>query len=286
MVKRGLGRGLGSLIPSLGTGQIEVEELPVDQIRPNKGQPRVQFEERALAELTASIDRHGLIQPVIVRSLSEGYELIAGERRWRAAREAGLTAIPAVIKKSSEAESLQLALVENIQRQDLNALEEARAFRRLVDDFGLTQAELAELVGKGRATIANTLRLLNLSEEVQRMVLEDRLSSGHARALLGLAEPEQQLRLAERISTESLSVRRTEELVRVWGLAKEQGDKKKVPVPPEVRVLARRLGRQLGIKTRVRRVRDKLKLELEISDPGDIERLEKALAELADQPGS
>lgn len=286
MAKRGLGRGLGSLIPSLNTDQQELEEVQVADVKPSESQPREQFGDQALAELADSIKRHGVLQPIVVRpAVGGGYELIAGERRWRAARETGLKTIPAVIKGSTDSEALQLALVENIQREDLNALEEARAFKRLMDDFEVTQADLGEMVGKNRTTVANTLRLLNLAEEVQEMVLNDNLSAGHARALLSLPDPEDQLKLAQRVLAEGLSVRRTEELVRLGALSNSAAGSRKLPVPPEVKSLARRLARSLGVRVRTKLTRDKLRLELELRDAGDLERLEEALAALARDSG-
>ena len=286
MVKRGLGRGLGSLIPSLNADQHELEEIPVADIRPSESQPREQFDDEALEELAGSIERHGVLQPIMVRPAEGGgYVLIAGERRWRAAREAGLETMPTIIKRSTDSESLQLALVENIQREDLNALEEARAFKRLIDEFGVTQAELAEMVGKNRTTVANTMRLLNLADEVQEMVMADSLSSGHARTLLALPDPEDQLKLAHRVLAEGLSVRRTEELVRLGALAAGGADSRKIPVPPEVKGLARRLAKSLGIRVKTKLTRDKLKLELELRDADDLDRLEQAIAALARDQG-
>ena len=274
------------MIPSLNADQHELEEVRVADIKPSESQPREQFDDEALAELAGSIERHGVLQPIMVRPAEAGgYELIAGERRWRAAREAGLETIPAVIKRSTDSESLQLALVENIQREDLNALEKARAFKRLIDEFEVTQEELAEMVGKNRTTVSNTMRLLNLAEEVQEMVLDDSLSSGHARALLALPDPEDQLRLAHRVPAEGLSVRRIEELVRLGALAAGGAERRKLPIPPEVKVLARRLARLLGVRVRTKLTRDKLKLELELRDAGDLERLEEALAVLAGDTG-
>ncbi len=274
------------MIPSLNADQHELEEVPVADIRPGENQPREQFDDETLAELAGSIKRHGILQPIIVRPAEGGgYMLIAGERRWRAAQEAGLETIPAIIKRSTDSESLQLALVENIQREDLNALEEARAFKRLIVEFEATQAELAEMVGKNRTTVANTMRLLNLAEEVQEMVLDGSLSSGHARTLLALPDSEDQLKLAHRVLAEGLSVRRTEELVRLGALAAAAAERRKIPVPPEVKGLARRLAKLLGVRVKTKLTRDKLKLELELRDAGDLERLEAAIAALARDPG-
>lgn len=274
MAKRGLGRGLSSLIPSLANDSTGLEEIAVSEICANPHQPRLQFDPESFSELVASIGRHGIVQPVVVRPKGDTYELIAGERRWRAAREAGLAAIPAIIKTSSDSESLQLALIENIQREDLNAIEEAVAYRRLADDFGCTQAELADLVGKNRATVANTMRLLQLPESVQSMIGEGRLSSGHARALLALDGDEEQHKLAQRVAAEGLSVRQTEDLARLWQLAHNKTTVGKPSPSPEIKAIARRLGRTLGTKVRAKLVGNKVRVEIELKDADDLRRLE------------
>ena len=192
--------------------------LSVDAIRPNEHQPRKRFDDEDLAGLVLSISSLGVLQPVLVRHIDrDRYELIAGERRWRAARRAGLTVIPAIVRKISDQRSLEEAVVENLHRADLSAIEEAAAYRQLIDEFALTQEAVAERVGKSRSAIANTLRLLSLADEVQRMVLEKRLSAGHARALLGVEDREAQCQLAERTLAEGLNVRQVERLVRAHG---------------------------------------------------------------------
>lgn len=193
-----------------------LRELSIDRIRPNRHQPRSVFGDEALEALTASIAELGVLQPILVREIpgAEDFELIAGERRWRASRRAGLTTIPAVVRTISDTRSLQEALVENLQREDLNAIEEALAYQQLIDEFSLTQEDVARAVGRSRSTVANTLRLLHLPSEVQVMVVEGRLSAGHARALLGLDDHGTLVHLAERIEREGLSVRETEDAVR------------------------------------------------------------------------
>lgn len=277
MVKRGLGRGLSSLIPSLTTEDTALEEISIGEICANPSQPRLQFDSESFSELVASVGRHGIVQPVVVRPKEEGYELIAGERRWRAAKEAGLLSIPAIIKTSSDSESLQLALIENIQREDLNAVEEALAYRRLVVDFNCTQAELAELVGKNRATVANTMRLLQLPESVREMISEGRLSSGHARALLALDESEDQIKLAQRVIAEGLSVRQTEDLARLRQMSKNRTNDKSLAPSPEIKAIARRLGRTLKTKVRAKLVGNKVKVEIELKDADDLRRLENLI---------
>jgi ParB family chromosome partitioning protein len=237
--RRGLGKGLGALIPSVPTvpgatgGAAEGGPLQVglDEIVPNPHQPRQGMDARQLEELAASIREHGLIQPLVVAPLpaeaagQARYQLIAGERRWQAARLAGLERVPVVVKNVSPRELLELALVENIQRADLNALEEALAYQQLIQEFGLTQEEVATRVGRNRATVANTLRLLRLPDEIKEALREGRISEGHARAILGLDDTADQLAVLRAVEKRALSVRQTEELVRRLASATE-------PAPP------------------------------------------------------
>jgi ParB family chromosome partitioning protein len=218
MVNRqhGLGRGLGALLSSPGPSSTETPgvttvELPVDSISPNPQQPRKDFDDKALQDLSASLKQSGVLQPVVVRRLGNGYQLVVGERRWRAARLAGLTRIPAVIREASDAQSLELALVENLLREDLNPMEEAEAYQRLLAEFAWTQEELAQRVARDRSSIANCLRLLKLPDVIQADLRGGRLTMGHARALLSLDSPAEQLRLREEILTHSWSVRATEQ---------------------------------------------------------------------------
>ena len=219
--RRGLGRGLGALIPG---SQDEAPEQPysglrtvaVSAINPNPQQPRSFIDEEALEELAASIEEHGLIQPLIVNDDGDGrYTLIAGERRWRASQRAGLLEVPVVVKEASPQAMLELALIENIQRADLNPLEEAAAYRQLIDEFGLTQAQVAQRVGKSRPAVANFVRLLDLPPEVQEAVVRGTLSGGHARTLLGLGGPQEQVMLMRTVLSKDLSVRQTEAMVRI-----------------------------------------------------------------------
>ena len=214
----GLGRGLGALIPPRlqeDEGESTYQELPIGAISPNARQPRTQFDEDGLAALTASVRELGVLQPVLVRSTGGGaYELIAGERRWRAARRAGLSMIPAIVRTVDDTVSLEQALVENVQREDLNPLDEAAAYQQLLEDFHLTHDELASRVGKSRAAISNTLRLFQLPPTVQRLVAEGRLTAGHARALLTTPDRAYQEVLAQRIVTDGMSVRAVEEAAR------------------------------------------------------------------------
>jgi len=216
MVNRqhGLGRGLGALLSSPGpasSAEPSTIELPVDAIMPNPKQPRKDFDDKALRDLSESLKQSGLLQPVVVRRVGEGYQLVVGERRWRAAKMAGIERIPAVVREASDAQSLELALVENLLREDLNPMEEAEAYQRLLAEFAWTQEDLAQRVARDRSSIANCLRLLKLPDVIQADLRSGRLTMGHARALLSLDSPAEQLRLREEILTHSWSVRATEQ---------------------------------------------------------------------------
>jgi ParB family chromosome partitioning protein len=193
---------------------LRFEEVPVSAIRPNTHQPRRSFSETSIKELASSIREVGILQPLVIRSTETGFELIAGERRLRAAKEAGLDRVPVLIRQAGEGESMEMALVENLQREDLNPLETAAAYQALMDSFGLTKDQLASRLGKSRAAVSNTLRLTRLPESIRKKVLSERLSEGHARALLGLETEERMLHVAEKVQAEKLSVRKTEEMVR------------------------------------------------------------------------
>jgi len=214
MNKRGLGRGLGALLSATPTEGDVLVEVAIDQIEPNPNQPRKTFDSGSLEELTTSIRASGVIQPVIVRQVGAGYQLIAGERRWRAARQAGLERIPAIVREATDGESLELALVENLLREDLNPIEEAEAYRHLLDQFGWTQEQLAQRIGRDRTSIANALRLLRLPEAIQADLRGGRLTMGHARALLALTTTEEQLKLRDEILAHDWSVRATEDSIR------------------------------------------------------------------------
>ena len=217
-----LGRGLAALIPQRPAGQAGPTEIAVDRIRPNPGQPRVRFDETELATLTASIREHGVLQPILVTETVDGYQLVAGERRWRAARAAGLERIPAIVRHLDEVHQLEIALIENLQREDLDPIESANGFRRLIDEFGLSQEQVATRVGKARSTVANTLRLLDLAPVVQAAVIDRSITEGHARALGGLSV-EHQEHVVGSVIDQDLSVRQTEELVRRLRAARTAG---------------------------------------------------------------
>jgi ParB family chromosome partitioning protein len=253
--RRGLGRGLEALIPTADEVAGGLTQVPVAAITPNPMQPRTVLDREALADLAASIGEHGLIQPLIVTQQGpDRFQLIAGERRWQAARMAGLASVPAIIKEATPQQALELALVENIQRADLNPLEEASAFRQLVDEFGLTQEQVAVRVGKSRVTVTNTMRLLRLPAEAKQALSDGTIHEGHARALLALPTPEAQIAALKTVINKALSVRQTEELVRRL-MAGPQPRKPKPPVNPETQALEEEFRETLGTRVHLYRNR-------------------------------
>ena len=279
-VKRGgLGRGLGALIPTGPADEAiegaRFEELPLDSIEPNPRQPREVFDPDALAELVTSIREVGVLQPVVVRELDPGrYQLIMGERRWRASREAGLEAVPAIIRDTPDTELLRDALLENLHRQELNALEEAAAYAQLLDEFGATHEELADRVGRSRSHVTNTLRLLHLAPSVQRRVAAGVLSAGHARALLALDDAESQERLAARVVAEGLSVRAVEEIVAVGSAERSvPTPRTKQPLAPGLAQLADRLSDRLETRVSVELGRRRGKVVIQFGSLDDLERI-------------
>jgi len=277
--KKGLGTGLGALFGE-ETPSVPTDTLPISRVEPRSGQPRTNFDEAALGELSESIAQHGVLQPITVRRLDSGYyQIIAGERRWRAARMAGLSEIPARVIEADDRLAQELALVENLQREDLNPMEEARGYRALMDDFGLTQEAVAESVGKSRPAIANALRLLNLQPEVISMLESGQLSSGHARALLPLEKGEQQLAAARLVLDKGLSVRQTEVLVASLLKKKKPAAKKKEGIDYAA-VMSAQLGQALGRKVNIVDGRKKGRIELEYYGADDREALLQALMTL------
>jgi ParB family chromosome partitioning protein len=223
MVKRGLGKGIEALIPKVNHKENEfITEIEIESLTSNLFQPRKNFDQEKLEELKESIKRHGVIQPIVVRKIANGYEIVAGERRLRAAQEIKLKKIPAIIKNFSNEKSLEIALAENIQRENLNPIEQANAFKRLIDEFKLTQQELAEVTGKSRALVANTIRLLKLNPEIQKNISEGKISFGHAKLLLSLEDEELQRVVCNRIMGNDLSVRDTENLIKKIGKAQKK----------------------------------------------------------------
>jgi ParB family chromosome partitioning protein len=280
--KAGLGRGLEALIPTVAPGESpEYLQVRVDEIEPNPNQPRSRFDEDRLDELSASIREVGVLQPVIVTSGEEGYVLIAGERRWRAAQRAGLDTIPAVVRETAADDTLVEALVENVQRQDLTPLEEAHAYRQLLENYGMTQEQVADRVGKSRPAVSNTLRLLQLPGPVQTMVDSGALSAGHARPLLGLEDSKYALYLAEKAAAEGWSVRTMEDAVRTRREMEEATDpppRVRQLRPVEVIELEKRLTDRLGAKVKITYRNEKGKVEIRYGSIEELERIYRVIS--------
>jgi len=254
MEKRALGRGLDALLPTTKPAPMpelpEVQHLSVDAIVPNRYQPRQTFAPQELAELAASLKQSGLLQPVLVRRKGDGmYELISGERRWRAAREAGMETIQAVVRNCSDEESILLALVENLQREDLNPMEMSRAYQRMVNEFGLTQDIIAQRVGCERSSVANVIRLMNLPTDVQHLIENGQLSAGHAKVLLGVASPAEQVRVAQLVVARNLSVRETEKILASSVIVRKRTtkDARRSPLLDVEERLQKRLGTKVSL---------------------------------------
>lgn len=281
MTRKPLGRGLGALLSAEQKDSAEEpDEIAIDSIEPSSMQPRTRFDEARLDELSKSIKANGVVQPLLVRRKGSNYELIAGERRWRAAQLAGLTHVPVVVRNVPDEKVLELALIENIQREDLNPIEEAQAYKKLIDSIGLTQETLAERVGRDRSYITNYLRLLRLPQDIQRLIEEAKLSTGHARTLLGTSDADTQRRLARKIIDRGLSVRETERLVRELD---GSGSKPRIAKPrdndPNVRAAETKLRRHLGTQVRISQSQSGQsgRIEIEFYNPADLERLFRLL---------
>ena len=268
MAKRaGLGRGLGLLVGEADAetaGMRADSTLPLDRIRPNKGQPRRTFDDAELAELADSIRQNGVLQPLLVRDRGNHYEIVAGERRYQAARAAGLDEVPVIIRDISDDDVFKLALIENLQRSDLSPLEEANGYRQLIKEKGLTQEELAKILSKSRSTITNTLRLLDLPEEVQELVETGRLTAGHARAILAVPDEEGRIALAKKVVADHLSVRQTESLASTFS-ANQEDRPRRVPLPQSFKRAARQMRLALDTNVKVKNVRGKNKIEIEFA---------------------
>jgi len=273
--KKGLGRGLGSLIASADAEagvNIDFTEIPINKVTANPNQPRIDFSEERLAELVESIRKEGLLQPIIVRPEGAGYQIVAGERRWQACKRLGMQTIAAKIIIANDIEAQEISLVENLQRDNLNAIEEARGYQRLIDISGRKQKDIAFAVSKNQATISNALRLLSLPDEVQDMMFEGLISAGHGRAILSVAEEEGRIKLARKIVEDSLSVRDAEAIARLYeshGLERSR----RMPAPRSFKLVARRLRQQLGTSVRVKTVRGKNRIEIEFMDEEDLQRI-------------
>ena len=281
MIKKGLGRGLEALIPNVDLSSgAEVHELRINEVEPDTSQPRKYFDEEGLTSLSESIKAHGVVQPIIVTKDNNQYKIIAGERRWRAARKAGLKTIPAIIREYSGKKALEVALIENIQRQDLNAIEEAEAYQRLAEDFNLTQEEISATVGKSRPAIANTVRLLTLDKRVKEMICSGRISGGHARVLVSLKDGGAQYETALFIEQKKLSVREVEELIKKMlspKISKDQKNNKYEDVESDI---SERLKNIFGTKIKMDLKKNKGKIIIECFSNDELDRVLEMLYSL------
>lgn len=272
MVKKGLGKGLGALISNEATeDESGVVELRINEVEPNAGQPRKHFDDEKLVQLAESIKQHGIIQPIIVRKDDSRYTIIAGERRWRAAKLAGLSKVPVLVKEFTNKQVMEVALIENLQREDLNPIEEADAFLHLMNEFNMTQEQIAETIGRSRPAIANSLRLLGLSDDVKKLVVSGDLSSGHARTLVVIQEPEVQLKAAVYIIDNKLSVRETEAYIK--RLLQNKTVKKKPVENPDFKVVEDKLKNILGTKVKLQANNNKGKITIEYYSNDELDRL-------------
>lgn len=289
MTRRVLGRGLSALLSdTAATANEELLEIDIDLIEPNPTQPRTHFDENRLEELAQSIRSNGIVQPLLLRRIGLRYQLVAGERRWRAAQRAGLQRVPAVIRDIPDNKLLELALIENIQRQELNAIEEAHAYKRLIETLGLTQETVAQRVGRDRSFVTNYLRLLRLPEDIQRLVEEEKISMGHARALLGVDDPEIQRRVARNVIEQSLSVRETERAIkRIIAGGNSTSATLLTPKRDDanIRAAENKLRRRLGTQVRVSpsQTGPGGKIEIEYYNENDLERLYRLLIAAEEQ---
>lgn len=291
MAQRGLGKGLDSLIPASSSRENKETKqnetvVKITKVEPNRDQPRKNFDEDSLQELADSIKQFGLLQPILVQDRKDYYEIIAGERRWRAAKIAGLKEIPVIIRNYTEQEIVEIALIENIQREDLNPIEEAHAFKKLLEEFHLKQDEVAERVSKSRTAVTNSVRLLKLSDSVQQMIIDDMLSTGHARALIPIEDKELQLQIAQRIFDEKLSVREVEKIVKAVLNPEKEKDKKE-EIPQSIQYiyqdienrLKERLSRKVAISSKGKSGVGKIEIEFYSND--DLDRLIESLSNMS-----
>lgn len=272
--KAALGKGLNALFTETAaeSGSEPEASLPIASIVTNPDQPRKSFDETQLSELSDSIKQNGVLQPILVRKKGEKYEIVAGERRYQASKLAGLKEIPAIVREIDDAEVFQLALIENLQRSDLTLIEEARGYRQLLDTKGLTQEGLAKILSKSRSAIANTLRLIDLPQEVQDMMEEGQITAGHARAILAVPSEEGRIKLAQKVVAENLTVRQTENLAPLFSVTRDE-IKPKNPTPQYFKRAARTLRQALDTTVKVKQVRGKNKIEIEFKDEDDLARI-------------
>jgi ParB family chromosome partitioning protein len=279
--KMALGKGLGALLPEFDQGESgALFYCGIEEIIPNRSQPRKYFDESKLQELAESIKEKGILEPLIVKKVDQGYELIVGERRWRAAQKAGLKEVPVLVKEVEGREALELSLIENLQRENLNPIEEAEAFKRLTDEFNINQAELAARIGKDRTTIANALRLLKLPLEVRNQLLQNRITSGHARAILSLDTKEKQKELCSLIIQKGLSVREAEALAKRWSEKPKKTTvsiRRKEELESQMNSLRDSLRQRLGTKVRILSKGKRGKIEIEYYSYEDLQRIVEAI---------
>ena len=272
-----LGKGLGALLPELGQEESKsILTCGIEEILPNRSQPRKHFDESKLQELAESIKEKGILEPLIVRRVAEGYELIVGERRWRAAQKIGLKEVPVLVREVEDRDALEISLIENLQREDLNPIEEAEAFKRLTEEFHVSQGELSTRVGKDRTTITNAMRLLKLPPEVKNQLLQNRITSGHARAILSLETREKQKELCNLIIKRGLSVREAEALAKRWSKRKTRGtgsDQRREELGSQMNSLQDSLRNHLGTRVRITQDGKKGKIEIEYYSHEDLERI-------------
>ncbi|MGK5509844.1 ParB/RepB/Spo0J family partition protein [Brevibacillus formosus] len=273
-MSRGLGKGLNALITSnlIEEGE-QVKEVSINEIRPNPYQPRKEFEQSAIEELAQSIKEHGIIQPLIVRKSIKGYELVAGERRLRAAKVAGLKEVPVVVKAYTDQQLMEIALIENLQRENLNPLEEAEAYDKLISHHDYTQEQLAQKIGKSRPHVANMLRLLQLPEKIRKMVSAAELSMGHSRALLGVTDKKVQQQLANDVVEKGLSVRQLEEIVKQLNVSRETKKKKPAKNEPVLIEMEERLRSRFGTSVKIKKGSKRGKIEIDFYSQEDLERI-------------
>ena len=284
MVKRrtGLGKGINALISADipvdapeetdGERNEKARIVAIDSVHPNPDQPRTQFDESELAELSESIKKNGLLQPILVREVEDGYQMIAGERRWQACKKLGLEKVAVNVTEADDSKSLILAMIENIQRADLNPMEEAYGYRMLMERGKLTQAKLAEVVSKGRSTIANSLRLLDLPDSAQQLLLDGKITAGHARAILSIPTPEGQALLTKKLAEEDITVREAENLARLYAGRKTEAPKR-AATPKSFKRVAKSLREALGTNVRVKTVSGKNKIEIEFADEAQLQSI-------------
>ncbi|MFZ5353909.1 MAG: ParB/RepB/Spo0J family partition protein [Bacillota bacterium] len=270
MSKKGLGKGLGALIRENDEiKENSIVELKLTEIESNENQPRRHFDDEALNNLADSIREHGVVQPIIVRKLEHGYQIVAGERRWRASRLAGLKSIPAIIKDFSNVQVMEVALIENLQREDLNPIEEAAAYKSLLDEYNLTQDEIAKRIGKSRPAIANSMRLLNLSDDIKKLVAEGKISAGHARALLSISNEKKRFEVAQKIIDQQLNVREIENIAK----GAEKRDRPALKKDLDIIELEDKLKGLLGTKVNINHKKNRGKIEIEYYSNDDLNRI-------------